>query len=168
MSDDDTWNVLFLCTGNSARSILAESLLRHFGRGRFRAFSAGSEPTGTLQPLALELIRRSGLPDEGLHSKSMDEFLGPDAPRIDIVITVCDQAAEHCPAFPGRPAVAHWSTPDPAAVDGTEAERRQAYRNVKAGLEDRIKLLVHLPLSSLDRLAREQRIDALGRNAAPA
>lgn len=168
MTTNKTWNVLFLCTGNSARSILAESLLRHFGGDRFNAFSAGSEPAGAVQPMALELIRNSGLPAEGLHSKPVDDFLGEQAPAIDIVITVCDHAAEQCPVFPGRPCMAHWGTADPAAVQGTDEERLQAYRNAKAELEGRVKLLTQLPLASLDRLAQEQRLRAIGRNRDPA
>lgn len=168
MSEEKTWNVLFLCTGNSARSILAESLLRHFGGDRFRAFSAGSDPAGEVQPLALQQIRDVGLPLAGLRSKSVDEFLGEDAPEIDIVITVCDNAAENCPVFPGRPMIAHWGMPDPAAVEGTGEERAQAFRNARAELDRRVKLLVNLPLASLDRLAGEQQVRAIGGGRQPA
>lgn len=168
MTDEPTWNVLFLCTGNSARSILAESLLRHLGGDRFRAFSAGSEPAGEVRPLALQRIRSSGLPETGLRSKSVDEFLGDDAPRIDIVITVCDHAAENCPVFPGRPMTAHWGMEDPAGVTGSEEEQVQAYRNATAELDRRVKLFVNLPLSSLDRLSREQQVRAIGRDEQPA
>jgi len=168
VNEEKTWNVLFLCTGNSARSILAESLLRHFGGDRFRAFSAGSEPAGEIRPMALEQIRSLGLPETGLRSKSVDEFLGEDAPRIDIVITVCDDAAENCPVFPGRPMTAHWGMPDPAAVEGTEEKRAQAFRNARVELDRRVKLLVNLPLSSLDRLSSEQQVRAIGRDRQPA
>jgi arsenate reductase len=168
VNEEKTWSVLFLCTGNSARSILAESLLRHFGGDRFRAFSAGSEPAGAVQPLALQQIRNVGLPDTGLRSKSVDEFLGEDAPPIDIVITVCDNAAENCPVFPGRPITAHWGMPDPAAVEGTEEERAQAYRNARAELDRRVKLLTNLPLASLDRLSSEQQVRAIGKDRQPA
>jgi len=168
MDGDKVWNVLFLCTGNSARSILAESLLRHLGGERFRAYSAGSDPKGEVHPMALGQLRAVGLPVEGMRSKSVDEFLGPDAPEIDIVITVCDNAAENCPAFPGRPMTAHWGMPDPAAVAGGEEEIAQAFRNARAELDRRVKLLVNLPLASLDRLSREQRVRAIGRDELPA
>lgn len=168
MSDDNpSWNVLFLCTGNSARSILAESLLRRFGGDRFRAFSAGSHPAGDVQPLALQLIRTAGLPDSGLRSKSIEAFLGDDAPRIDIVITVCDHAAEHCPVFPGRPVTAHWGMADPAAVEGSEEERLQAFRTARAELQARVKLLVNLPLASLDRIACEQQVRGIAQRPDP-
>ena len=156
------WNVLFLCTGNSARSIIAESLLRHWGGGDFAAFSAGSAPTGAVQPLALEVLTRAGLPTADLRSKSMDEFTGPDAPAIDFVITVCDGAAEHCPVFPGRPATAHWGVPDPAAVEGDRDHRLQAYIRTRTEFERRIRLLVNLPFERLDGLARQAQLRELG------
>lgn len=156
------WNVLFLCTGNSARSIIAESLLRHWGRDRFRAWSAGSEPRGEVQPLAIELLAADGLPTDGLRSKALDELLAGDAVPLDLVITVCDSAAEQCPVFPGRPVTAHWSTPDPAAVDGDRATRMRAYRSAQAELQRRIQLLVSLPLEGLDRMAQQERVRALG------
>lgn len=159
---DRPYSVLFLCSGNSARSILAESLLRHRGRNAFVAHSAGSHPAGRVQPMALELLQRLGLPVDGLRSKSMDEFTGPGAPPVDLVITVCDAAAETCPVFPGRPLRAHWSTPDPAVAEGSDAQRRRAYRNAFEQLERRIELLVELPLGHLDRVAREQRLAAIG------
>ena len=159
-------SVLFLCTGNSARSILAESILRHWGRGRFVACSAGSHPTGTVQPLALELLQRTGLPTDGLRSKPLTEFTGRGAPDIDLVITVCDAAAEACPVFPGRPITAHWSTPDPAAVNGDADARRHVFRHAYTELEQRIRLLVNLPLEGLDRLAQQQRIRALAHTEA--
>lgn len=156
-------NVLFLCTGNSARSILAESLMNHWGNGRFRGFSAGSFPKGTVHPLALDLLRRLGLPSDGFRSKSWNEFAGPGAPAMDFVITVCDQAAgETCPVWPGHPVVAHWGVPDPAVVTGSERERQQAFRDAFAALERRVKLFIELPIERLDRLAREREVRAIG------
>jgi len=166
--EEKVWNVLFLCTGNSARSILAESLLRHFGGDRFRAYSAGSHAKGEVHPMALRQIEDIGLPSEGLRSKSVDEFLGEDAPPIDIVITVCDNAAGNCPVFPGRPMTAHWGMPDPAAVEGSEEAIAQAFRNARVELDRRVKLLADLPLSSLDRLSREQQVREIGRDELPA
>lgn len=158
------FNVLFLCTGNSARSIIAESLLNHWGREKFHAYSAGSQPTGTVRPMALALLNSLGLPTEGLRSKSWDEFAAPDAPVMDFVFTLCDQAAkEACPAWPGQPITAHWSTPDPAAVQGSDIERAQAYRDALRGLENRIKVFVVLPFDALDRFALERRTAAIGR-----
>lgn len=150
--DGKTHNVLFLCTANSARSILAESLLNHWGQGRFRACSAGSFPRGTVNPLALQLLVQLNLPTDGLRSKSWDEFARPGAQSIDFVITVCDNAAgEPCPVWPGQPVTTHWGIPDPAAVAGTEAQRMQAFRQALYSLERRIKALVALPIESLDR-----------------
>ena len=135
-------HVLFVCTGNSARSILAEALLNHHGRGRFRAFSAGSHPRGTVHPLALRLLERAGLPTQGLRSKSWDEFAGAHAPRLDHVVTVCgNAAAEACPVFPGHPTTAHWPIDDPAAVEGDEAERLRAFERAFADIESRVKAL---------------------------
>lgn len=151
------WNTLFLCNGNSARSIIAEAVLRHWGGDRFAAFSAGSEPRGDVHPLALELLENAGL-----RSKSVDEFVTPHAPALDFGITVCDSAAEQCPTFPGRPITAHWRTPDPAAVDGDPETRAQAFRAARADLERRIRLLLNLPLAGLDRLARQDRLRAIG------
>jgi len=159
---DRPYNVLFLCTGNSARSILAESLLNHWGRGRFRAFSAGSCPKGQVHPLATELLEWARLPTEGLRSKSWDEFARADAPPIDFVITVCDNAAgETCPVWPGQPITAHWGVADPAAVEGA-AERSVAFRRALTELEARIKLLVNVPVESLDRLAVQQTVRGIG------
>lgn len=139
-------NVLFLCTGNSARSLMAESLLGALGHGRFRAFSAGSRPTGAPNPLALETLRRHGLPTADLRSKSWDEFARPGAPAMDLIVTVCDSAAaEPCPIWPGGPPKVHWGFPDPAAVQGTEAERKAAFERVFAGLRDRIQAFLALP-----------------------
>ncbi len=164
-----TYNVLFLCTGNSARSILAECLLSHWGEGRFRAFSAGSFPKGGVHPLALELLRRLGLPSEGLRSKSWDEFAAAGAPAMDFVMTVCDQAAgEVCPVWPGNPVTAHWGVPDPAAVTGTEIEQIAAFRDAFRRLESRIKLFVALPMDKLDRLALKREAEAIGREASAA
>lgn len=137
------YNVLFLCTGNSARSILAESLINHWGEGRFRGFSAGSHPRGAVHPLAIELLRQMNLPTEGLRSKSWDEFAAAGAPRIDLVVTVCDNAAaEVCPVWPGHPATAHWGIPDPAAVEGTPEQRMAAFRDALGTLERRIRAFV--------------------------
>jgi arsenate reductase len=163
---DKVYNVLFLCTGNSARSILAESLLTHWGRGRFRGFSAGSFPKGAVHPLALELLGRLELPQAGLRSKSWDEFAAPGAPAMDFVFTVCDQAAgEVCPIWPGTPVTAHWGVPDPAAA-GSDDERRQAFRDTLLALEGRIRLFVSLPLQKLDRLALQRQVAAIGQSGA--
>lgn len=132
-------NVLFLCTGNSARSILAEAYLNHAAKGRFRAYSAGSHPGGKVNPFALELLAKNGIPISGLRSKSWDEFAAPGAPKLDFVFTVCDNAAgEVCPIWPGRPSKAHWGVPDPAAVQGSDADKRQAFRDAFARLSSRI------------------------------
>jgi arsenate reductase len=156
-------NVLFLCTGNSARSILAESLINHLGRGHFRGFSAGSHPKGTVHPIALELLNQVGLPTEGLRSKPWDEFAASGAPRLDFVFTVCDNAAgEVCPYWPGQPITAHWGVPDPAAVEGSETQKRTAFRNALKALESRIKIFTSLPIASLDRMTLKERLDAIG------
>lgn len=156
------YNVLFLCTGNSARSILAEALLNHWGKGRFRGFSAGSLPKGQVHPLAIELLQWTELPTEGLRSKSWNEFAAPDAPQIDFVITVCDNAAsEACPVWPGTPMTAHWGVADPAAVDG-DAQKGAAFRKALAELEARIQLFVNIPIESLDRLALQQAVRGIG------
>jgi protein-tyrosine-phosphatase len=158
---DRPYNVLFLCTGNSARSILAESLLNHWGAGRFRAFSAGSFPKGAVHPLAIELLQRTNLPTDGLRSKSWDEFASPAVPPIDFVITVCDNAAgEVCPIWPGKPMVAHWGIADPAAVEG-DAEKAAAFRRALVELEARIKLFVNVPVESLDRLALQHALSSI-------
>jgi arsenate reductase (thioredoxin) len=158
------FNVLFLCTGNSARSILAECLVREFGKGDFRAFSAGSYPKGQVHPLALRLLSEQRISTEGLRSKSWDEFAAPDAPVMDFVFTVCDQAAgEVCPVWPGQPVTAHWGIPDPATADGSDAERMLVFRDAFRMLERRIKLFSALPLASLDRIALKREFDAIGR-----
>jgi protein-tyrosine-phosphatase len=163
---DRTYNALFLCTGNSARSILAERLLAHWGKGRFNAYSAGSHPTGIVNPLAIALLEKLHLGTDNLRSKSWDEFAAPDAPIMDFVFTVCDQAAgEVCPAWPGRPMTAHWGVPDPAAAMGTDAERMQAFRDAFRTLENRIKLFASLPIPKLDRLALKKRLDEIGGTA---
>ena len=164
VSERRVHNVLFLCTGNSARSILGEALLDHWGKGRFKAFSAGSFPKGAVHPLALALLRSLNLPTEGLRSKSWSEFAAPGAPVMDFVITVCDQAAsEVCPVWPGQPITAHWGVPDPAAVEGTEAEKMAAFRDAYRRLDARIKLFVALPWEKLDRLALKREADRIGK-----
>jgi protein-tyrosine-phosphatase len=161
---DKTYNVLFLCTGNSARSILAEVLIEHWGKGHFNGFSAGSFPRGTVHPLALDLLDRLNLRTSGLHSKSWDEFARPGAPVMNFVFTVCDQAAgEVCPIWPGNPITAHWGVPDPAAVDGPDDRRRQAFREAYRQLESRIKLFVALSIDKLDRMAIKRHADDIGR-----
>jgi arsenate reductase (thioredoxin) len=160
-----TYKVLFLCTGNSARSILAECILRALGYGNFHAFSAGSHPRGIVHPLALRLLREQGLSTRGLRSKSWDEFAIPGAPAMDFVFTVCDQAAgELCPAWPGHPVTAHWGIPDPAAVpDDRGGAQMLAFRDAFRALERRIKLFVALPFTQLDRVALQQKVDGIGR-----
>ena len=163
----DVFNVLFLCTGNSARSILAEALLNHLpiGRGRFRAFSAGSHPTGRVNPDALDLLREQRLPADGLRSKSWDEFAEPGAPEMDFVFTVCDQAAaEPCPFWPGQPVTAHWGVPDPAAVSGTDEEKRRAFRDAFLTLRRRLELFTSLPFDKLSVLALRDRLNEIGRS----
>ncbi|MCT8998791.1 arsenate reductase ArsC [Chelativorans intermedius] len=159
------FNVLFLCTGNSARSILAEAILNRLGAGRFRAFSAGSQPKGEVHPYALALLDRMNHDTAFARSKSWDEFAGPDAPKMDFVFTVCDNAAaETCPVWPGQPMTAHWGVPDPAAVEGTEAEKHYAFADAYRMLSNRISIFTSLPLASLDRLALQKRLDAIGRD----
>lgn len=161
---EKVYNVLFLCTGNSARSIIAEALLNHLGKDRFRAYSAGSHPTGQVNPLALELIQKSHLPAEGLRSKDWSEFARPDAPPIDFVFTVCDNAAgEVCPVWPGRPVTAHWGVEDPAAAGGTEDERRKVFARVCNQLRNRILLFLNLPIEKLDRLALQEKTGEIGK-----
>lgn len=158
------YNVLFLCTGNSARSILAEQLLNHWGQGLLRGYSAGSHPKREVHPLALALLRQMKLSTAGLRSKSWDEFARPDAVRLDFVFTVCDRAAaEVCPVWPGQPMTAHWGVADPAAVEGPETQRWLAFRQAFRELESRIKIFVSLPIRSLDRLRLQERLDAIGR-----
>ena len=161
----DPYNVLFLCTGNSARSILAEAIVNHEGAGRFRGYSAGSHPKGAPHPYAIDLLKRLSHDTGFARSKSWDEFAGEDALRMDFVFTVCDQAAaEPCPYWPGQPMSAHWGLPDPAAAEGTEAERRLAFSETYRMLRNRISTLVSLPLASLDRLSLQRQLDAIGKD----
>lgn len=160
------WHVLVLCTGNSARSILGESLVNHLGGGRFIGHSAGSFPRGAVHPRALELLASLGMPIVGLRSKSWDEFANPGAPQLDFVLTVCDNAAgEVCPVWPGGPVAAHWGIPDPAAVEGPEAGQRQAFRQAFDQLERRVRALVALPVQSLEMPQLQQRLREIGRDA---
>ncbi len=164
MTPERTYNVLFLCTGNSARSILAEAFLNAEGKGRFRAFSAGSFPNGSVNPFALALLKQNGFPTDGLRSKSWDEFALAAAPRMDFVFTVCDQAAgEVCPVWPGQPVTAHWGIPDPAAVEGSDAEKMQAFREALRLLTNRISVFIQLPFDKLDRIKLQARLDDIGR-----
>jgi len=161
------YHVLFLCTGNSARSILAEALINHWGKGRFVGYSAGSRPVGRVNPVALELLKHMQLPTEGLRSKSWDEFAAPGAPQLDFVFTVCDNAAgEQCPFWPGQPMTAHWGVEDPAAVQGSDTEKWLAFRKAFRELENRIRIFVNLKISSLDRLSLQNRLDQIGRTRA--
>jgi arsenate reductase len=161
---DKVYNVLFLCTGNSARSILGEALMNHWGKGRFKGLSAGSHPKGAVHPLALKLLESRGLNTEGLRSKSWDEFAQPATPNLDFVITVCDNAAgEVCPYWPGQPMTAHWGVEDPAAVEGSDAEKQKAFLNAYTTLEARIKLFLSLPISTLERMRLQEHVDAIGK-----
>ncbi len=158
------YSVLFLCTGNSARSIMAEGIMNAKGRPRFTAYSAGSHPSGLVRPEALKELEAAGIPAEGLRSKSWDEFTRPDAPKIDFVFTVCDNAAkEVCPIWPGHPITAHWGVPDPAAVKGADEEIQQAFRDAFFLLGRRIALFLDLPLSSIDNLTLKKSLDDIGR-----
>jgi len=158
------YNVLFLCTGNSARSIFGEALLNKLGGGRFHAYSAGSQPRGEVNPHALALLRRFHYPSEGLRSKSWNEFAQPGAPKLDFVITVCDNAAnEVCPIWPGQPMTAHWGVPDPAAAEGTEEQIARAFADAFLALQRRISLFVSLPLEKLDRMSLQARLDDIAK-----
>jgi arsenate reductase (thioredoxin) len=158
------YNVLFLCTGNSARSILAEAILNRDGNGRFTAYSAGSQPKGTVHPFALDLLRKSNHPVKHLHSKGWEKFAAEGAPVMDFVFTVCDNAAhEVCPVWPGQPMTAHWGLPDPAAAQGSEAERRLAFADAYRMLANRISIFINLPMPSLDRLSLQNRLAEIGR-----
>lgn len=162
---DKPFNVLFLCTGNSARSIMAESLVNQWGRGRFVGYSAGSHAKGEIHPLALDLLKDMKVPTTGLRSKSWDEFAAPGAPAMDFVFTVCDDAAgEVCPLWPGQPMTAHWGVADPAAASGTEKDRRAAFRTAFSELDSRIKIFISLPLRSLDRIKLQERLEDIGRS----
>jgi len=157
------YNVLFLCTGNSARSIMAEAIMNYKGRPNFTAYSAGSHPSGTVRPEAIAELKNAHLPTESLRSKSWDEFATPDAPKLDFVFTVCDNAAkEVCPFWPGQPLTAHWGVPDPVAVRGTAEEIKRAYRDAFMTLERRIVLFLCLPLATISKMAIKQEIDKIG------
>jgi arsenate reductase len=163
MSADRVYNVLFLCTGNSARSILGEALLNHLGEGRFRAYSAGSTPKGQVHPMSLAVLRSAGIATDGLRSKAWDEFALPGAPRMDFVFTVCDNAAgEACPIWPGQPMTAHWGMPDPALATGAPAEIGLAFADCYRMLNNRITIFTNLPMASLDRLSLQNRLDQIG------
>ena len=160
---DRPYNVLFLCTGNSARSILSEVILNVRGKGRFVAYSAGSHPAGKVNPFALDLLTRMGMPIEGLRSKSWDEFAAPGAPPLDFVFTVCDNAAgEVCPYWPGQPMTAHWGIPDPAGVQGTDIQKTEAFREAFRVLDRRISLFTSLPIASLDKMSLTNKIREIG------
>jgi arsenate reductase (thioredoxin) len=161
---DKPLNVLFLCTGNSARSILAEALVNHWGRGKFVGFSAGSSPKGQVHPIALELLKHMKMSTDGMRSKSWDEFAQPGAPRLDFVFTVCDNAAgEMCPVWPGQPMTAHWGVADPAAVEGSETDKWMAFRKAFHELESRIEIFTSLPLRTLDKVKLQERLREIGK-----
>lgn len=162
---DTSHNVLFLCTGNSARSILAEAILNRVGQGRFKAFSAGSQPKGEVHPYALDLLKGLNHDTSFARSKSWEEFAVPGSPEMNFVFTVCDNAAnESCPVWPGQPMTARWGVPDPAAAEGTEAEKRLAFSDAYRMLNNRISIFTSLPMNTLDRLALQKRLDEIGRN----
>ena len=163
--NDKIYNVLFVCTGNSARSILAEGLMSQLGAGRVKAFSAGSHPTGAVNPLALATLTRLHIPADGFHSKSWSEFAQPGAPVLDFVFTVCDNAAgEACPVWPGQPMSAHWGLPDPAAVEGSDELKSRAFMDTAIALKRRIELMLALPLNTLQGLALQHRLDQIGKD----
>ena len=160
---DRIYNVLFLCTGNSARSIMAEAILNHVGKGRFKAFSAGSHPAGKVNLFALEQLKRSSLPTEGYRSKIWSEFSSPGAPQLDFVFTVCDNAAgEVCPVWPGQPMTAHWGIEDPAAVEGSDEEKQRAFSTAFSQLNRRISIFTNLPLTKLDAMSIKRELDTIG------
>ena len=161
---DRAYNVLFLCTHNSARSIIAECVMNRIGQGKFKAYSAGSQPSGKVHPMALDLLKRLNYDTQGLRSKSWEEFTAPEAPELDFVFTVCDNAADEvCPVWPGQPMTAHWGVPDPSLATGNEAERALAFADTHRMLSQRIGIFVSLPLGSLDKLSLQRRLDAIGR-----
>ncbi|MGC2458264.1 MAG: arsenate reductase ArsC [Gallionellaceae bacterium] len=161
--NDHIYNVLFLCTGNSARSIMAEAILNRLGKGRFRAFSAGSHPAGRVNPFAIEQLQRASLPTDGFRSKNWSEFASPDAPQLNFVFTVCDNAAgEVCPVWPGQPMTAHWGIEDPAAVEGSDEEKRRAFSTAFAQLNRRISIFLSLPLAKLDAMSLKRELDTIG------
>ena len=162
--NDTLKNVLFVCTGNSARSIIAEGLMNHLGGERFRAYSAGSHPKGEVHPLAIESLKHFRLPSDGFRSKSWEEFARADAPQLDFVFTVCDNAAgEMCPVWPGQPMTAHWGLPDPAAVEGSDEVKRKAFQDTVVGMKRRIELMLALPMTSLDRMAIQREVRDIGK-----
>lgn len=168
MATQEPLNVLFLCTHNSARSIIAEAVLNRLGSGKFKAYSAGSQPSGTVHTYALELLRQLNYDTSALRSKSWEEFTAPRAPELDFVFTVCDNAAnEVCPYWPGQPISAHWGLPDPSSVNGNEAERRFAFSDTHRMLYQRISIFTNLPLASLDKLSLQKHLDDIGRNLHP-
>ena len=163
MQQDKIYNVLFLCTGNSARSVLSEAVLNHLGQGQFRAFSAGSKPSGKVHPASLRLLQRMGLPTAGLRSKSWDEFAAADAPKMDMILTVCGNAAgEECPVWLGHPVTAHWGVDDPATFIGTEAEQDRVFEEACQRLTNRIELMISLPISQLDQAILKEALQAIG------
>ncbi|WP_207477365.1 arsenate reductase ArsC [Arenibaculum pallidiluteum] len=169
MAEDRIYNVLFLCTHNSARSVMAEAILNRDGKGRFRAFSAGSHPAGRINPNTRDLLERLRFPTDSLRSKSWDEFAAPDAPRMDFVFTVCDSAAgEVCPVWPGQPVTAHWGFPDPSTAHGSEAEKAAFTADVFRQIQHRLQAFMSLPIASLDRLALRRRLDEIGRETSGA
>jgi len=162
--EERIYNVLFLCTGNSARSIMAEAILNHLGKGRFKAYSAGSHPAGQVNPFAIEQLRRASLPTDGYRSKNWSEFASPDAPQLNFVFTVCDKAAgEVCPVWPGQPMTAHWGIEDPVAVEGSDEEKRRAFSTAYAQLNRRISIFINLPLTKLDAITLKRELDTMGR-----
>jgi len=162
--EERIYNVLFLCTGNSARSIMAEAILNHLGKGRFKAYSAGSHPGGRVNPFAIEQLRRASLPTDGYRSKNWSEFASPDAPQLNFVFTVCDNAAgEVCPVWPGQPMTAHWGIEDPAAVEGSDEEKRRTFSLAYAQLNRRISIFINLPLTKLDAISLKRELDTIGR-----
>lgn len=162
--DDRVFNVLFLCTGNSARSILGEAILNRLGQGRFRAYSAGSQPKGEVHPYTIDVLKSLNHDTAFARSKNWEEFARPGAPEMNFVFTVCDSAAnESCPVWPGQPMTAHWGIPDPAAAEGTEAEKRLAFADAYRMLNNRISIFVSLPMQTIDRLALQKRLDEIGR-----
>ena len=166
MSDKKPLNVLFLCTHNSARSIIAEAVMTRLGMGKFKGYSAGSQPNGRVHPFAMDLLRKVNYDTAAARSKPWQEFTGPQAPRLDFVFTVCDNAAnEVCPVWPGQPMSAHWGLPDPSAFKGSETEQRLAFADTHRMLYQRISIFTNLPLASLDKLSLQRRLDDIGRNA---
>jgi arsenate reductase len=160
---DRVYNVLFLCTGNSARSILGEAVMNHVGQGRFKAYSAGSTPKGAVHPMTLEVLRKAGISTDGLRSKAWDEFTVPDAPKMDFVFTVCDNAAgEACPVWPGQPMTAHWGIDDPAAVEGPEFQKLAAFEDALRYMRNRVAAFMSLPLTSIDRMALTSKLQGIG------